>query len=148
MPCNIPTVQSAACDSGVGKVSSEIKMLQIIAQSEAAIVSSSTGAAITPAAISARACASGIAKESNPIRLLQIIAQLLNDSGGGTATVSSLGAAACVSGIGKSETLIDLISLVAQLFSTRLAPSVIGSFVIMESSGYILTELGFKILTE
>lgn len=75
----VDNIKAAACTSGIGKLNSEVDLLQTIAQLEADIASSVAGVDVTPAQIASRACTSGIGKVNDPIVLLQIIAQLLND---------------------------------------------------------------------
>ncbi len=76
MACELATVQTDACTSGIGKVTDPIMLLQIIAQLTAELAFDATGLAITPDAILARACTSGIGKMTDELMLLQIIAQL------------------------------------------------------------------------
>lgn len=73
MACDITTVQTDACTSGIGKETNPITLLQIIAQLTAEASGQSD---ITPAGILSRACTSGIGKVVDEILLLRIIAQL------------------------------------------------------------------------
>lgn len=76
MPCDLETVQAAACESGFGKVESEVALLQLIAQNAAAWVAAvEPGSDISVDAIMERACTSGYAKVTDPITLYQITAQ-------------------------------------------------------------------------
>jgi len=78
MPCDLPTIQAAACESEIAKLDSQIALLQVIAQTQAdTLASLSPGTEVTLAAIQARACESGIGKLDNPINLYQVIAQNL-----------------------------------------------------------------------
>lgn len=80
MSCNLATVQTDACASGVGKLNSEITLLRVIAQLQADYVNAVNPSLDTsPAAILARACTSGIGKETDPVTLLKYTAQLLCD---------------------------------------------------------------------
>lgn len=78
MACQLATVQDDACTSGIGKVTDEIQLLQIIAQLLADQVAAD-GLSVTPDAIMERACTSGIGKVTAQIQLEQMIAQLLCD---------------------------------------------------------------------
>ena len=76
MACSVATVLTSLCTSGIGDVTNERQLLQIIAQltaDELAVVS--PGIDVTPTAILARACTSGILLVTNERQLLQIIAQ-------------------------------------------------------------------------
>jgi len=75
----VATIAAAACETGIGRNTSEIKLLQTIAVLEADLVTANVGLAVTPEAIAERACTSGIGKETDMIVLLRIIAQLMND---------------------------------------------------------------------
>ena len=78
---SVATTQAAACESGIGKVTSPIQLLQIIAQTSADYAAANvSGLDVQVSAVMARACTSGIAKETDQTKLLQIIAQLLNDA--------------------------------------------------------------------
>ena len=76
MACDISTLQSNACESGIGLVNDELTLLRIIAQLTAEqVVAATPGTEITPAAIMERACTSGIGKVNDELTLLTIIAQ-------------------------------------------------------------------------
>jgi len=76
----INVIQAAACESGIGRETNPIKLLQLLAQTSADYaLSADAGLDISVDAILARACTSGIATETDQTKLLQIIAQLLND---------------------------------------------------------------------
>lgn len=78
MACDLNTTQLAACVSGIGKLDSQIRLLQVIAQSTADTLEAiSPETDVTLDAIQLRACESGIGKMDNPIALLQVIAQNL-----------------------------------------------------------------------
>lgn len=77
MPCDLETVQEALCESGIGKVTNPVTLLQLIAQSTA---EASGEADISPEAILERACTSGIGKVTQELELLVIIAQNLCDA--------------------------------------------------------------------
>ena len=77
MACSLTDVLASACDSGIGKETDPVRLLQVIAQNTADALS---GTDITVAAILARACTSGIAKVTDPVKLQQIIAQNLCDA--------------------------------------------------------------------
>lgn len=81
MACELATIQTAACASGIGEVADKIQLLQIIAQLQGDILQLTSPAAdISPAAILERACTSGIGKVDDLILLEKIIAQLLCDT--------------------------------------------------------------------
>lgn len=69
-------IQTEACEDGIAFITSNTRLLQIIAQ-----LLNSSG--MTLDEITAAACESGIADETSPQRLLVIIAQLLQGTGGG-----------------------------------------------------------------
>lgn len=76
MPCDLNTIQDAACESGFGKVEDSTKLLQLIAQNAAdwvEVVSPGTDTSVE--AISDRACTSGFGKEEDSVKLLQYWAQ-------------------------------------------------------------------------
>lgn len=74
------TIAAAACTTGIGKVSDQVKLLQIIAQTSADYAAANvSGLDVRVSAVMSRACTSGIGKETDQIKLLQLIAQLLND---------------------------------------------------------------------
>ncbi|MFA7243462.1 MAG: hypothetical protein WC091_25425 [Sulfuricellaceae bacterium] len=78
MACELATIQTALCASDIGKVTDEIRLLQITAQSaldwaEAA----NAGVDYSLAAVQERACESGIGELSDPMALYNIIAQNL-----------------------------------------------------------------------
>lgn len=76
MACDLETVQDAACDSGIGKETNPVVLLQLVAQLTAEVlVAADPTADISVDAIIDRACESGIGKVNNMIQLLQIIAQ-------------------------------------------------------------------------
>jgi len=50
MPCDLPTTQLAACESGIGKLDSPIELLKIIAQLSCEIADAGGGAATSPGA--------------------------------------------------------------------------------------------------
>lgn len=76
MPCDLETTEAAACESGIGKIESETKLLQLIAQSFASwLLSIDAGAEVTVEAIEERACESGIGKIEDQTRLMRITAQ-------------------------------------------------------------------------
>jgi len=78
MPCDLDTIQDAACESGFGKVEDSTKLLQLIAQSAANWVEAvSPGTDTSVNAISARACISGFGKQEDSVKLLQYWAQNL-----------------------------------------------------------------------
>lgn len=76
---SVATIQAAACETGIGRETNPVKLLQIMAQTSADTANSVAGVAIDIESIKSRACTSGIGKVENPVELLQIIAQLLND---------------------------------------------------------------------
>ncbi len=76
MACDLATVTTDVCDSGIGKVIDPIMLLQLIAElSSEVLVAAAPGTDVTVDAILERACTSGIANVENQITLLQIIAQ-------------------------------------------------------------------------
>lgn len=75
MACTLESVNTEACTSGIGKLTNEIQLLQVIAQLLADESSEDTDVD----AIMARACESGIGKITDQIQLEQLIAQLLCD---------------------------------------------------------------------
>lgn len=80
MACELATVQDGACTSGIGKLTDEIQLLQVIAQLQAdSALAADPTLDITPDAIMERACESGIGEVTSPIELYQLIAQLLCD---------------------------------------------------------------------
>ena len=80
MACTINTIQTDACESGIGKVQSPVALLQAIAQLSADyLLEANPAADVSAAAIHARACTSGIAKINDPQELMRIIAQVLCD---------------------------------------------------------------------
>ena len=79
--CDLTTIQSDACTSGIGQENNPIQLLQIIAQLQADLVlQGDAGADVSVDAILDRACTSGIGKVNNPVTLNQIIAQLICDT--------------------------------------------------------------------
>lgn len=48
MPCNLETIQAAACESGIGKLTNSVPLLQLVAQLLCEISESGGGAAQTP----------------------------------------------------------------------------------------------------
>ncbi len=78
MACNSDTIAANACLSEIGRVGSEIELLQIIAQNMANwVVALSPSTLVTPDAIDSRACTSGIGWEQSEVNLLRIITQNL-----------------------------------------------------------------------
>ncbi len=78
MACDLETLQTNACASGIGKLDGEVQLLQVIAQASAeTLVALSPGTEITLAAIHQRACEIEMGKLDSHIVLLQIIAQNL-----------------------------------------------------------------------
>lgn len=78
MACELTTIQVAACESHIGRVTDSIMLLQLTAQSMATWLEGvSPGTEVTLEAIQQRACESGIGWEHNEINLLRLIAQNL-----------------------------------------------------------------------
>lgn len=76
MACDLSTLHSRACLSGIAKIENRITLLQVIAQNCVNwLASTSPEADVSLAAIQIRACDSGIAKMDNPVELLSIITQ-------------------------------------------------------------------------
>ena len=76
MACSLQSTLTAACDSGILKVTNEIQLLQIIAQVSAdLLLTQDPEAGIEVSAILARGCESGITEVTDPTTLLRIIAQ-------------------------------------------------------------------------
>lgn len=80
MACTLATVQTAACSSGIGKLTDPTQLLQVIAQNAATWAKANDPSLdISVGAIRARACTSGIGKVTNPQVLLALIASNLCD---------------------------------------------------------------------
>jgi len=81
MACpDISVIQAAACVSEIGRVTDEIELLQITAQSALAWAQANNpGVDYSLSAIEERACTSGIGWEQSEVNLLRVIAQNLCD---------------------------------------------------------------------
>jgi len=79
MACpDISVIQAAACVSEIGRVTDEIELLQITAQSALAWAEANNpGEDYSLAEIEARACTSGIGWEQSEVNLLRVISQNL-----------------------------------------------------------------------
>lgn len=76
MSCNVSEIQSAACETEIGKVTDRITLLQVTAQLQSELVAlAAPGTDVTLPAILERACTSGIGKLKSLLQLLRAWAQ-------------------------------------------------------------------------
>ena len=112
MACDLETVQANACESGIGKVTDEITLLQITVQHAAEwLLSVDPGADVSVSAVFSRACDSGIGKVTDELLLLRIIAQTLCDA----CEIDQVKEDACTSGILNETNSVKLWQAIAQL---------------------------------
>lgn len=72
MACELSEIQEGLCESGIGRLNDQIKLLQVIAQS-AAVAAGEEETSVDE--LLEGACLSGIGLENDPIMLLKSIAQ-------------------------------------------------------------------------